>query len=277
MPTTYEDLINDPDVAWHYPLDITDPVATSYPEASGRRQNANNAVATTAYPLDDSSNVSIEGTDPFTHWRPYYWSNKKARFAKVQTIVVESWPYGDELTVALWVKIFGSYTGTYDIIIKDGSTNSTVGPFAIRTFSTWNNIEFLYQDFETADYVRQFNTTNSPFNDRSWHHVATTYNANTWETDFYIDGEPAVGVYSVNSPVIGNIRDVSGFLTCGCYPNSQAEFNPVPSLALSDVIAFDRALSQAEIQTLMAGPSAGGNPLAPGLVNSLTFPLGFNL
>jgi hypothetical protein len=81
----------------------------------------------------------------------------------------------------------------------------------------------------------------------TWYHVAGVYNATTLTLDIYVNGILDNGILRgiiPSSQVIPNINANIGRRAAGYY------FNGI----VDDVRVYDRALSQAEIQTIMNTP-----------------------
>ena len=91
----------------------------------------------------------------------------------------------------------------------------------------------------------------TPVDDGQWHHIAATYNGTTF--DIYVDGE-----LDASEPSTGQITASSYPLYIG--DNSQATGRFWNGL-IDDVIIFNRAFSQEEIQQVMH-TSAGAYPIA---------------
>ena len=143
-----------------------------------------------------------------------------------------------DFTIAGWVK--RQATGTEHNILSKTATNAWVSGgkefFISRTDNT-----LAFNGFGTGSEVH---STGTITNDGLWHYVTVTFTDSSNTVRFYIDGV-ASGTGTLNLPA-----DVpSHIIKIGSNPGG-AFMNG----ALDELRIFNRALSQSEIQSIMATP-----------------------
>jgi hypothetical protein len=125
------------------------------------------------------------------------------------------------------------------------------GSYSFNAVGTGGGVSF--DVLTTAGFFR------SPFSgagvfDGAWHHIAGTYDGMT--VRLYVDGMEV----GSGTPASGSIRyglSTSNDLTFGRYDNTGCGFNYSYGGLLDEVEIFNRALSAAEIQTLVGAGSSG--------------------
>jgi len=180
-------------------------------------------------------------SDRFENPNSAYLFNGNSSYIEIPTSqTLESPGMTNQITQAAWVYLNGaSLVGLSfsPVIMK---TNSSVDMFMYRMGigETGN----LYSSFNTASNL--YSSAYS-FNLRQWYFIATTFNGSSIK--LYVNGT-AIGSFSANTTIATD----SHSLTIGKDAQGASEFfNGI----IDEVMIYNRALSDGEIQILYSGPT----------------------
>jgi hypothetical protein len=141
-----------------------------------------------------------------------------------------------QITVSVWVKSNQDFANSsYRGILAKSTPGSWTGGFGLATYPGERDVHFFvnYYGAETA---------HAPLPDKTWTHVAGTYDERTLK--LYFNGK-LVSAANMPETYAGPIRPGSDPLLIGSAPSSYGWFG-----LIDEVMLFDRALSSAEIERL---------------------------
>jgi hypothetical protein len=145
------------------------------------------------------------------------------------------------MTWAAWVKATSTPSGDGNIIAKQNASSG----WQLKTSAGTGPQTFGVAVYGSAGIVQRYSTTVRALN--TWYHVAGVYNATTRSLDIYVNGVLDDGVLSGTIPTTQKIPNVNvniGRRSNGVY---------FPGI-IDEVQIYNRALSAAEIQTILSTP-----------------------
>lgn len=166
-----------------------------------------------------------------------------------------TYPEGDVVTIAGWVKFDSLTSSSSDIQILFGREGTDAGPYNITLSEGGPNFSFdIYTDSSSGNL-----TFGDSLVTGSWYHLAGVYGYNTGEARAYING-----ALRATTSVGGTLRSNSNEFNAGANAALGKHFH---NGTLDDIRLYNRALSTTEIHDLYRYGSRGRD-LREQLVNA---------
>lgn len=161
----------------------------------------------------------------------------------------------DALTVAAWVKA-GPGAGRFRYIVAKGTAGCIAASYGLYS-GPHGGLQFYVSRGQGTTYERSPDAGTGVW-DNQWHLVVGTFDGSV--VRLYVDGGEVGSGTSYPGALVYTLPD-SNDLYIGNYPGCKTPrgFRGV----IDDVMIWNRALNQSEIQALEPAPSASGQPAPP--------------
>jgi hypothetical protein len=250
-----------PAVKFVYGLD--QPPATSSPPASQVRPATGTVLGTPAgrWKLDEGTGTTLADSSGNNHpaaaanagWATDATRGKVAVFNGTSSTVTTAGPVLDtsaSYAVSAWVNL--ANTTTYSTVISQQSTSTTVIPFYLQYNKGLNAWTFIVNNTsagggQTAVHAAGVPTLNT------WTHLVGVHNAASHTISLYINGT-LVATTSYTTP----------WNAAGAFNIGHAGASNYFAGEISEVQAYQRALTAADVQSLYSYTTVTATPLAPG-------------
>jgi Concanavalin A-like lectin/glucanases superfamily len=250
-----------PAVRFVYGLD--QPPATSSPPASQVRAATGTVLSAPAgrWKLDEGTGTTMADSSGNSHpasaanvgWATDATRGKVAVFNGTSSTATAAGPVLDtsaSYSVSAWVNL--ANTTTYSTIISQQNTSTTVIPFYLQYNKALNSWTFIVNNTSTGGGQTAVHAAGAPTLD-TWTHLVGVHNATSHTISLYINGT-LVGTTSYTTP----------WNSTGAFNIGHAGASNYFPGQISDVQAYQRALTTADIQTMYSFTTVTATPLAPG-------------